>query len=818
MDAALQLTRPEIAFQSAMADTGIICPDVPIADGVIHRFKAEGDRKPNSAYVLHLDGIPGGAFWCFKRGIKEGWSTKTKETMSPNERQAWSKRMGDAKKEREKEQEKIHAEARARARDVWASANAESACHPYIKSKQVSTYGIRQRGETLVIPMRDSEGVLHSLQFIGGDGKKRFLTGGRVNGCYCSVGSIKERLYLCEGYATGATIHEATNEAVAIAFYARNLLPVSNALRKKYSDLEIIIAADNDHWTEGNPGLTKANEAAQQVNGRVVVPRFESTLTRPTDFNDLYILEGTDAVRTYLAGDSGDNGERPVDAVPHQSPVDGDISGTAGETGFSCNSGGVWYTDEEGRRHWICSKLQIVALTRDKHSAAWGRLLKFSDPDRRVHSWACPMELLAGDGADFRRILLSMGLQIAPSPTSRKCLTTYVQIAKTDQRAVCVDRTGWHDTVFVLPDNTLGESEEKILLQTAAEPPRMEQSGTLEGWRSKVGILCRENTRAIFAVSCAFAANLLAITGDESGGINFVGSSSIGKTTLLRVACSVMGAPEYLHRWRATSNGLEAIAQTHNDMLLILDELGQVDAREAGHIAYMLANGSGKHRARRDGLAKQAATWRLLFLSAGEIGLADHMLDAGKRARAGQEMRLADVPADTESGNGVFNVIHNFDSGAAFADRLIQSVGKYYGTAGRVYISQLVTKPRADLLASIDRLRGDFLNDLLPENADGQARRIAGRFALIAAGGELATAMQITGWDEGDAIHAASDCFIAWLDRRGGSGSREEEEALAQVRHFIEVHGEARFSGTNSDRVTHNRAGLRRVVDGQVEY
>ena len=150
-----------------------------------------------------------------------------------------------------------------------------------------------------MVPMRTNR-ELHSLQYIGADGDKRFLTGGRVTGCYFSIGSMKDAAALCiaEGFATGASIHEATGRPVAVAFNAGNLLPVAKALRAKHPDLSLIICADDDAGTGGNPGLTKATEAAQEVSGLLAVPDFgPDRKDGATDFNDLAAAQGPEAVR-----------------------------------------------------------------------------------------------------------------------------------------------------------------------------------------------------------------------------------------------------------------------------------------------------------------------------------------------------------------------------------------------------------------------------------------------------------------------------------------------------------------------------------------
>ena len=121
-----------------------------------------------------------------------------------------------------------------------------------------------------------ADGALHSLQFISEDGGKRFLSGGRVVGCYFSIGQTQDAAALCiaEGFATGATIFEATGYPVAVAFNAGNLLAVAKAMREKFPDLPLIVCADDDRNTDGNPGLTKATEAARAVGGLLVIPEF----------------------------------------------------------------------------------------------------------------------------------------------------------------------------------------------------------------------------------------------------------------------------------------------------------------------------------------------------------------------------------------------------------------------------------------------------------------------------------------------------------------------------------------------------------------
>ncbi len=254
-------------------------------------------------------------------------------------------------------------------------------------------------------------------------------------------------------------------------------------------------------------------------------------------------------------------------------------------------------------------------------------------------------------GASWRGKVCRLRRGGRPANYSRRIL----QVWPIDVRARCVDRIGWHGSRYVLPAEAVGESSEKVVFQNAhAVEPAFSVAGTADEWREHVAALAQGNSRMVFALSAAFAGALLEPAGDDSGGFHLRGRSSTGKSTALKAAASVWGNPaSYCRLWRSTSNGLEGLAALHNDGLLILDELSQIDPKEAGEAAYLLANGRGKNRAARNGTARQAASWRLLFLSAGEESLSALMARAGRKPTAGQEIRLAEIDADAGAGMGV---------------------------------------------------------------------------------------------------------------------------------------------------------------------
>lgn len=472
----------------------------------------------------------------------------------------------------------------------------------------------------------------------------------------------------------------------------------------------------------------------------------------------------------------------------------------------------------------ICGIIDIMASTRDSENQNWGRFVRFHDSEGNLHEISIPMALLA-DGEEVIRLLLSHGLFISPTGTARKWVKVFLQQPKTDLFMRCVSQTGWVGKVFVLVDRTIGATSEPVIFQSEVQQQKTEVKGTLQDWQQLVAVPTKDNSRLIFALCCAFAAPLLKLLGTENGGFHLKGSSSLGKTTALRIANSVFSSPSGLASWRATANGLEAKASERNDLLLCLDEISQIDPVEAGQVAYMLANGSGKQRANRTGGGRTAHRFRLLFLSSGEHGLSQHMEVGNRKSQAGQEVRLLEVPADAGGGLGLFDTIHGADSPAEFANELQAACESSYGQAGIEYLTAIVADTEY-AKAFVEQASKQFLQDVCAPGKEGQIYRAAQRFAVLSAAGELATQYGITGWERGEAQRAVKKCFDVWLANREGPAALEETRALAQVRQFIEMHGDSRFSKLNNfgdkdniGRDTINRAGFtRQSSSGDTEF
>jgi len=288
-------------FRAVMLDHGIEYDGEFIPDDELHRFRP-GDRKnPDAWYVFHLDGIPAGSFGDWGTGKTFTWCAKKQTDMTLPERAEYTRHVEAQKQKQKIKLKQIREEASQKALKIWETAQPATGDHPYLKRKQVLPYGVKvdEQGR-LVVPAMDSDGAIHTLQTIRPDSEKRFLPGGAKRGHFFEIKGDTRTVYLCEGYATGASTHQATGTYVVVAFDAGNLTAVAEAIRKKCPNSNIVICADDDRWTDGNPGMTKAKAAAAAIGARVVSPEFKDVSSKPTDFNDLACLEGIEAVRLQL--------------------------------------------------------------------------------------------------------------------------------------------------------------------------------------------------------------------------------------------------------------------------------------------------------------------------------------------------------------------------------------------------------------------------------------------------------------------------------------------------------------------------------------
>ena len=769
-------------FAGRLREAGLAVERVE-ADGLLHRCGVlDKPSGTDGAYKAFLD-APASIWWKnWRTGDEGSWCGKSGKDMTTAEREALKARIAEAKEAARKEQAERHAKAAELAGKLWEAAHAATDAHPYLARKEVPALGLRQAQDgRLMVPVLDAAGTPQSLQFIAGDGSKRFLSGGKTAGGYFLLpardGSKDGPLLIAEGYATGASLHLSTGYAVLVAFNAGNLHAVARMARKQYPDREIILCADNDvetrkpDGTPWNPGEEAAAKAAASIGGKLAIcPAHEG---RATDFNDLHRARSLEAVR------------QAVEKARREDP------GVKYPEGYRVIQDGKnpgLYRDEKRGEDYepvrIAPPLRILGRTKSVGSDNWGTLLQWFDPAGKEHRYALPDDVLQRQGNDWAAALAYQGYSIRRGKAN--AFAVFVQELQTTKFVTCTARVGWHGSAYVMPDTAYGADEGTLVLQSSGHEGLYTVAGDREAW-AELARLCVGNSRLVFALCAAFAGPLLRLADVEGGGFSFEGGSSCGKTTCLQVAASVWGGPVHMRPWRATDNGLESVCVLHNDNLLILDEVGQVSANVLSECGYLIANGMGKTRSGKDSALRKSHTWRLLFLSSGEIGFAEKLSEKGIKARAGQEVRFVGIPTDA----GMLSELHGLPDAGALSNRLKELAGQHYGHAGRTFL-QWLTDNRQDIADGVGESLTAGVNRLCPPGATEQVRRVARRFCLVAYAGRAA---QLAGVlpSEMDVEAAVRSCFDDWLAVRGGAGAGEDAAIIEQVRRVLERDGGSRF-------------------------
>ena len=334
---------------------------------------------------------------------------------------------------------------------------------------------------------------------------------------------------------------------------------------------------------------------------------------------------------------------------------------------------------------------------------------------------------------------------------------------------------------------------------------------------------------------------------EENFAIHFSGSSSIGKTTAIRVASSIYENP--IHSWRTTDNAAESLACQANDGLLIFDELGEVDAKSVDNMAYMLGNGSGKARANKNGDARPIKTFKLIILSTGEVGLDGKLGEIGKQQKAGQSVRFIELSADAGHGHGIYKNIYDFETGENLSRHFKDMIEQHTGTLGDAWLTYLTQgeDSQETILELIKAYQEAWMDRYVPKNTNGQVVRCGRKFALLAAVGELVTTCCLLPGqlieqkiDTPPVLSALSESlntlYQSWMQQRGGADSHEIITIINCIRSFINEHGSSRFENPWGDKNhkkdhvdmstpdtppthrTYHRAGYRKFIDGQWHY
>ena len=480
---------------------------------------------------------------------------------------------------------------------------------------------------------------------------------------------------------------------------------------------------------------------------------------------------------------------------------------------FEIDNRGVWWvnvrTDKDGdiieEPLFLSDPIDIIG-TGQNNDGAYYQIIKFKDKITRRHKTAALPQAEIGTVQGWQR-LQNFGLVIMSGRAKREKLADYLQKEGSQTAFTITDRAGWNGEAYILAGGEAVNADGANILYNGdtSQKDGYTEKGSLKEWQEQAARYAENNSRLCLALGLSMAAPFLALLNEEGGGFHLAGDSSKGKTTAARLALSVWGDPETTKgNWDTTPLGLQNLALARNDGLLVLDEIGQTaDPRKIPQMVYSVINGVSKTQGAKDGGNRRQKTWRNLILSTGEIN-PESLIGDRAQWKAGNHVRLPDIQA--EARYGIYDTLHGFADGAKLSEHINQATAKQRGTAGRALIRQILKDGKEAASQAVEARRAQFLETLPPMG--GQARRIARRFALLAA--VLEYAAPITGMRQGAGEAGVKQCFNEWLEENG-TGNREDRQIIEQVTAFMDVNAlSMRFSDWNAQTVNQHHAGYRK--------
>ena len=489
---------------------------------------------------------------------------------------------------------------------------------------------------------------------------------------------------------------------------------------------------------------------------------------------------------------------------------------------FEIDNRGVWWvnvrTDKDGdiieaEPLLLSDPIDIIGTGQD-NDGAYYRIIKFKDKiTRQQKTAAIPQAEIAG-GKCWERLGF-YGLFIESNPTKRRKLADYLQKEGSQAAFTITDRAGWHEDSYIMPSGetiTATDKDPAIIYNgDTSQAKAYQPNGELTDWQQNIARYAVGNSRLCLALGASFAAPLLSLLNEESGGFHLMGDSSDGKTTAAKVALSVWGKPSgSLLSWSGTKIGFSNTAAARNDGLLVLDEIGQASPHVIGDTVYSVMNGINKVQGAKQGGNRALSRWKVMMFSTGEK-TPDSILKHHKGDwNAGQAARLPSIRAAAQY--GIYDTLHGFEDGALLSEHIAQSAEKYHGTAGRLFIQQLLDDLEQAKQQATERMAAFMAT--IPE-LSGQARRVAKRFAIAAAALELAA--PVTGLPVGVGMAGVKKCFDEWLEANG-AGKHEDRRIIEQAEDFIAQHAlGTRFMEWSDKSTNKDHAGYRKQEGEKLE-
>ncbi|WP_233983321.1 TOPRIM and DUF927 domain-containing protein [Pectobacterium versatile] len=660
-------------------------------------------------------------------------------------------------------------------------AKAVSGQSEYLRNKGLQRPSLLLDDGSLLLVLQNMDGTTTGAQLIKPNGEKKLVAGSRKKGAFIPVSTLPKHtdtVIIAEGYATAITASLLMQGVTISALDSGNLIHIARSCRAVWPDAKIILAADNDHKTDGrNTGKIAAEKAALAVNGWVALP----PTTEKADWNDYYQQHGAAVSISAFAASLDQPGQKPLPSSDSPLKPYADI-----------RHGGLYWvepkTDHDSgdiieRESWLSDPITVAGIGSDE-SERYLVLSWTPSGENQPRTEAIPMRDI-GEREGWAR-LRAGGLAVTAKGRLRAILADHVCRSHAGCRWAIASATGWQHGAYLMPDGSvIGTPNIPVLFNGKSGAAKgYATGGTAQSWRENVAALAQGNPSMMLGIACAFAAPLIGLVNADGFGVHLFGGSSTGKTTTGNVASSVYGDPNALKlTWYSTALGLVNEAAAHNDGFMPLDEIGQGSNRKAvADAAYALFNGVGKIQGAREGGNRELKRWRAMAFSTGEIDLESYIRADGGRVNAGQLVRLLNIPITKAT------VFHGYQDGKAHADAIRDASNAHYGAVGRVWIAHLASQ-KENALATYRETERRWLS-LLPDDASEQVRRVASRFAVLEAA--LLLSASFTGWTAQECHDALQHSFYAWVNEFG-MGNREAKAWVEQADAFLHQFGYSRY-------------------------